>query len=181
MSLGISSLLFFLLLEATVATSSLKIDTSSGPVQGIIQDSTPNVAQFLGIPFAEQPVGSRRWLPAIIKSRENGTIDATKLGPACPQYEVDPKLAPNLYVLDVPEFSVSPFDYQREDCLSVNVWTPWGESDREDDEEEEEEELLPVIVWLYGGAFVAGGANVPYFDPSPWVERSGRHLVVGIK
>ncbi|KAI8941599.1 hypothetical protein NX059_002814 [Plenodomus lindquistii] len=168
------SLLFFALFaSSTKAISCTHVNTTSGIVKGIVQISTPNVAKFLGIPFAEPPIGARRWLPASPKSRANETIDASEFGLVCPQFENDDGVRPNLYLTDVPEFS-SPRDNQSEDCLTLNVWTPWEEGYGDEDG------LLPVIVWLYGGAFVTGSGRVPYFDPSSWVERSGRHLVVGI-
>ncbi|KAF4627233.1 hypothetical protein G7Y89_g10927 [Cudoniella acicularis] len=54
--------LFF---QACSAVSSLAVDTTVGTVYGLINSTTPNVAQFLGIPFAEPPIGSLRWLPPI--------------------------------------------------------------------------------------------------------------------
>ena len=157
------------------AADCLDADTTSGPVKGFINATIPNVAQFLGIPFAEAPVGARRWLPASPKSKEHGIINATRFGPSCPQYEADVNVAPNVYTVDVPEFSPTPLNYQSEDCLSLNIWAPWhGTQNRESDP-------LPVIVWLYGGGFGQGGGNVQYQNPAPWVERSGKHIVVGVK
>ena len=41
---------------------------------------------------------------------------------------------------------------QSEDCLSLNVWTPDAHA------------KLPVMVWIYGGAFVTGGSANPIYD-----------------
>jgi acetylcholinesterase len=161
-------------LQFASAASSLSIDTSSGSVQGFLDDITPNVAQYLGIPFAEQPVGARRWLPPVPKSKENATIQAKHLGPACPQFERNEQ---NTYLTDAPEFIISPRDYQAEDCLHVNVWAPWDECQRK----EEVDEPLPVIIWIHGGSFVTGGSTVEYQNPARWVERSRKHIVVGLK
>jgi acetylcholinesterase len=174
MALAAALLLGLGQLQIVTAASSLNVDTSSGSVQGFTDDITPNVAQYLGIPFAEQPVGSRRWLPPAPKSRENETIKATDLGPACPQFEGD---APNVWLTDAPEFIISPRDYQGEDCLNLNVWAPLASCETE----EHESEPLPVVVWIHGGGFVTGGPTVPYQIPARWVERSGKHIVVGIK
>ena len=39
-----------------------------------------------------------------------------------------------------------------EDCLYLNVWTPATRGD----------ENLPVMVWLYGGAYNEGGGSAPF-------------------
>jgi acetylcholinesterase len=160
------------------AIGSLSIDTTSGLVTGVVNNSTfPNVAQFLGIPFAEQPVRARRWLPPLPKSKQNATIDATRFGHACPQYASDVNIAPNLYSMDVPEFSITPFGNQGEDCLSLSIWAPWQKTQCG----QNSTELLPVVAWFYGGGWAEGGAQVPYQNPGPWVERSGKHIVVSVK
>jgi para-nitrobenzyl esterase len=41
-----------------------------------------------------------------------------------------------------------------EDCLYLNVWTG----------AKSESEKRPVIVWMYGGGFTAGGSGVPIYD-----------------
>jgi acetylcholinesterase len=155
--------------RAVCAVSSLTIETTVGPVTGLINGTTPHVAQFLGIPFAEPPVGERRWLPAIAKSREE-SIDATRFGLGCPQYTGDGQ---SVWATDAPEFNTPP-NTTGEDCLSINVWTPWGMS-------QNSSELLPVIVWIYGGGFQSGAGNILYQNPSPWIERTQEHIVVSVK
>lgn len=163
-----------LALPCAHALSSLVVDTSSGVFQGIIDDVTPKVAQFLGISYAEPPIGARRWLPPLPKGRANGNIiNATKFGPSCPQYQTN---KPTTWITDAPEFNIDPLDYQSEDCLSVNIWAPWHHSTGY-----EKVTQLPVVVWIHGGSFQTGGAATPYHNPSRWVERSGEHIVVAIK
>ncbi|RMZ71844.1 para-nitrobenzyl esterase [Pyrenophora seminiperda CCB06] len=149
------------------------VNTTSGSVQGFTDDITPNVAQYLGIPFAEPPVGTRRWLPPAPKQRENQTIKATAFLPACPQFEGNQS---NVWHIDAPEFLIQPPNYQSEDCLNLNIWTPLEQCK----DQSEEKELLPVLIWIYGGGYTTGGADVPYQNPQRWVERSGEHIVVAI-
>ncbi|KAB5585532.1 Alpha/Beta hydrolase protein [Coniochaeta sp. 2T2.1] len=37
---------------------------------------------------------------------------------------------------------------------------------------------LPVLVFFYGGAFVAGGVDTPYLYPTQWIQRTQSHIVV---
>jgi acetylcholinesterase len=166
--IALSSILF----RVTHATTCLNVNTTSGAVEGFVNAAHSNVAQFLGIPFAEPPTGARRWLPPLPKAREHGTINATSFGPSCPQYRADPALAPNAYNVDVLQFSPDPLEYQSEDCLSLSIWAP---------KESVASDALPVIIWLYGGGFGEGGTNAPYQNPAPWIERSQKHIVVSIK
>jgi acetylcholinesterase len=166
---ALSSVLHF---QHVAATQGFYANTTSGAIKGFINAATPTVAQFLGIPFAEPPVGTRRWLPALPKSREYGVLNATRFGPSCPQYVSDPLLAPNAYNVDVQQFAPAPLEYQSEDCLSLSIWVPAKSAANES---------LPVIIWLYGGGFGEGGTNVPYQNPALWVERSQKHIVVSIK
>src|SRR5690349_6345655 len=70
-----------------VQSELLRIHTTSGPVSGFINSTTsPNVAQFLGISYAEHPIGKLRFSPPVAKSRSTSLFNATQLGPSCPQY-----------------------------------------------------------------------------------------------
>jgi para-nitrobenzyl esterase len=40
---------------------------------------------FLGIPYAEPPVGALRWRPPEPRARWRGVLDATHFGKHCPQ------------------------------------------------------------------------------------------------
>jgi acetylcholinesterase len=170
MAFALTTLFGLLQLQIVHAVSSFDVNTTSGPVQGFINRTNPNVAQFLGIPFAEPPTGARRWLPAVRKAREYKMIDATRFGPSCPQWQTDVQL-------DFPNFTPTPLDYQSEDCLSLNVWAPYQEKK----DEHHAKKSLPVLLWLYGGGYSTGSGNVPYQNPAPWVQKSRKHVVVSIK
>lgn len=154
-------------LPRCLAVSSLQVDTSVGKVYGLINGTYPHVAQFLGVPYAEPPVGERRWEPAVVKTPED-KIDATKFGPSCPQYDTS---IPSTYEIDAREFLIS--GPTSEDCLSLSVWAPFAQANHT--------EQLPVIVFYYGGGQKTGGAQIEYQIPTPWVERTQAHIVVQVK
>ena len=121
--------------SAQVAGSEQSTDivkTEAGLISGFQQD---NLRVFLGIPFAAPPVGDLRWRPPVPVKPWEGVKETKKYSPACPQPSV---IDPNL--------SMS------EDCLYLNVWTPAAD----------ETEKLPVMVFLYGGAFgkIAGSISM---------------------
>jgi para-nitrobenzyl esterase len=124
------------------------VATDTGPVRGA---SRPTTITFLGIPFAEPPVGDLRWRPPVPPRRWNGVRDATAFGAHCPQ----PGSA------DQPKAS--------EDCLFLNVFVP-----RQGDSPSRaplHRESRPVMVWIYGGANASGAAE--FYDPTPLVEAGG--------
>lgn len=105
--------------------------------------SSNPIAAFLGVPFAQPPIGRLRFAPPVPLELWTGVKDATKFGPICPQS------------LQSVRETYRPFhveDNMSEDCLYLNIWTPEANFNR----------LRPVMVWFYGGAFVQGLSN--YFD-----------------
>jgi hypothetical protein len=92
----------------------LTVDTTVGTVQGLINGSHPDVAQFLIIPYAESPVGNRRWAAPVAKS-PLGKIDAARFSPSYPQYDTS---IPSMYEIDVREFLIS--GLTSEDCLTLS-------------------------------------------------------------
>ncbi|KAH8665915.1 Alpha/Beta hydrolase protein [Tricladium varicosporioides] len=162
-----SSLVGAWFVRTCIAVNSLIVGTTVGTVYGLINGTTPNVAQFLGIPYAEPPVGPRRWLPAVSKAPV-GIIDATSISPACPQFE---STITSVYNVDARNFLIS--GPTSEDCLTLNIWAPVTSASNCS-------EKLPVLVWIYGGGFQTGGGRIGYQIPSQWVQRSQQHIVVGI-
>lgn len=53
------------------------VNTTSGPVQGIASELRPNVSAYLGIPFAQPPVGDLRFALPVPVSASSAVIDAT--------------------------------------------------------------------------------------------------------
>ncbi|MEZ5220387.1 MAG: carboxylesterase family protein [Ilumatobacteraceae bacterium] len=105
----------------------------AGDVQGL---HVEGVVRFSGVPYAESPVGVRRFAPPVPRWPWTGVLDATRFGPRPPQ----PAMAT---VFDTGA-DPGPMD---EDCLRVNIYTP-GTRDRR-----------PVMVWFHGGGLAFGSAN----------------------
>jgi para-nitrobenzyl esterase len=109
-------------------------------VQGVTE---AGVSRFLGIPYAASPTGALRYQAPQLAAAWTGVRPATAIGPTppCPGYR-----PPNDEILYQPTV---PGD----DWLTLNVWTPDPGASR-----------LPVLVWIYGGAFVNGNTAIPMYD-----------------
>lgn len=118
---------------------------TGGEVQGIVVNG---IASFKGIPFAAPPVGENRWRSPQPVVPWSGVRKADAFAPACMQ---DTAFAARL---GAPTAT-------REDCLYLNVWTPATSS----------AERLPVMVWIYGGAFVGGATNWPLYDGTHFARK----------
>jgi acetylcholinesterase len=149
--------------------SNLQVETDSGILFGFVNSSTPNVRQFLGVPFAHPPEGSNRWLPPT-RLQSNTPVNTTSFGPACPQIGINGQTFVDVFSPsggnETEYFPLAIFD---EDCLTLDIWAPRSQ-----------EKDLPVFVWFYGGGFVQGGTNSLYFNPQSWIERTQEHIVVAI-
>ncbi|KAI0628199.1 carotenoid ester lipase precursor [Trametes polyzona] len=133
---------------ATTRPPSVKLDKAT-----VIGTGDGVVSQFLGIPYAQPPVGKLRLqLPKPVTSYK-GTINATTFGNQCIQQaltlpdlpdDVPPSISGTLAALVSIESQGPP---QSEDCLNLNVIKPaWATSSSK----------LPVVFWIHGGGFQVG-------------------------
>ena len=120
-----------------------KVSVAQGALAGTTEDG---VAVFKGIPFAAPPVGALRWRAPQPAAGWSGTRDASEFGAICPQ----------------PARFGMPSDFTKsEDCLTLNVWSA----------ETGIAAKRPVMVWIYGGAFVGGGSAYPIYDGTDLAKR----------
>jgi para-nitrobenzyl esterase len=111
-----------------------KIQTSEGPVEGFMKDG---VRTFLGIPYAEPPIGNLRWRPPVKHASWTSVLPAKAFGPTCAQVTT-------LGAFAGPANS-------NEDCLYLNVFTPHSSPPAG--------RKFPVIVFIHGGGLVDGESN----------------------
>ena len=114
---------------------------------------TEGVITYKGIPFVgKQPVGNLRWKAPVDVVPDDGVYEAYYFGKnACQSLEIG--------------------DHQGEDCLYLNVWKADGNGT----------EKKPVMVWIHGGAFVAGGTDIADFDCTEFIKENPDVIVVTIQ
>ncbi len=133
----LSFALLVLLVSTTLLSASddqFIVGTFAGQLRGIARSS--GGAEFLGIPFAQAPVGKLRWHEPVEVAPWAGVRNASKFGAPCAQ----PVLG---------DWNKHDAETSKEDCLFLNVMTPaWPPKSK-----------LPVMLWLHGGANAGGTAS----------------------
>ncbi|MFD8103100.1 carboxylesterase/lipase family protein [Nocardia fluminea] len=124
------------------------VTVTGGPIRGL---HTNGIVEYLGVPFAAPTTGENRFAPPQPAAPWTDLRPAITHGPQCPQ------ASPMPLGMALQESS--------EDCLSIDIYVPQNAGDTE----------LPVMVWLYGGAFVLG-SNAQYDSPARLV-REGKVIV----
>ena len=127
--------------------------TSQGPVLGTWQHTT---ARFLGIPYAEAPVGDLRFAAPVPTKPWTEPLNAIEYGPTAQRRP---------FILDGPTTIPEP-SIPGDGVLNLNVFTPDPNPGAD----------LPVLVWIHGGGYVAGSAASPWYDGSAFA-RDGIVLV----
>jgi para-nitrobenzyl esterase len=135
-----------------MAPADPEVSTRAGQVRGRNENG---VAVFRGIPFAEPPVGQRRFQAPVPTAPWDGVRPATEFGPPSPQ--ASPPEEPE--EPQEPAAPAAPPADSASGWLTVNVWTPYPGADR-----------LPVMVWIYGGAYMFGASAEPGYDGTPFAQ-----------
>ena len=135
-----------------VAGDSTVLSTPSGDLRGDIEGG---IGVWRGVPYAEQPIGQRRFAAAEPLIPWTGVRDATEHGPLPPQAKSfvgggrdDPKA-------------------RDEACLTLTVWSP------------DTTASLPVMMWIPGGAFVYGAGQFQFYNGSR-LAANGNVVVVNV-
>lgn len=113
------------------------------------------VEEYIGIPYAEPPIGKLRFKPPLPRQPWRGIYDATGPAVACPQPTFDNPGAKQLI--------------QAEDCLHLHVWAP-GKTVTT---------TLPVVVKIHGGGFSTGSSVESCSNGTFLAARTG-YVVVSI-
>jgi len=140
------AIVFLMGLIAGPALAGPEVRVVSGIVEGVAADG---VSAFKGIPYAAPAVGDLRWRAPRPAAPWQGVRDAREFGPICPQVKIASLRA---------AFAAPP---ESEDCLTLNVFTPKLDAGAK----------LPVMVWIYGGAFRRGGSALPFYDGTELAQR----------
>ncbi|RXZ73180.1 carboxylesterase/lipase family protein [Agromyces albus] len=131
----------------TATGTTVEVDTTAGRVRGRWRTDAAGhrSAAFLGIPFAEPPVGDLRFAAPVPHRPWQGVRDALEYGATAQRG--DPG------VTFIPEPSIP-----GESTLNVNVFTPAPATDAS------AQALLPVLVYIHGGGYFAGSPASPWYD-----------------
>jgi para-nitrobenzyl esterase len=138
---GAGLMLAFALLGATSASA---LPGKIKIAQGVLQGAADDgVTSFKGVPFAPPPVGPLRWAPPQDPPKWKGVREAKAFGPSCTQA------------------TVRADTISSEDCLYLNVWSAAPNAKAKQ----------PVMVWIYGGAFVIGSSSYPTYDGTRFAKQ----------
>jgi para-nitrobenzyl esterase len=143
--LALSTLLACATIYSLANSAGSIVTTQTGRVSGVANEDG-SVTTFKGIPFAAPPVGPLRWRAPQPVAPWSGIRKADRFGASCmqgPNTPFGPWTREYMYVTPASE-----------DCLFLNVWTPTPVSTAN----------LPVLVYIYGGAFTSGSGDVPIYD-----------------
>ncbi|KAJ3826726.1 Alpha/Beta hydrolase protein [Lentinula raphanica] len=135
------------------------IDTGYAKYRG--NRSFTNTVAYLGIPYAEPPLGDRRFrAPLVLNTTrievetQGEIVDATEYPDFCVQGSTGAGDAGGAGT---------------EDCLKVNIYAPFGAKSGDN---------LPVLVYFHGGGYVYGNpANWPF---DSWIHQSPNVVIASV-
>ncbi|KAL3282168.1 hypothetical protein HHI36_005363 [Cryptolaemus montrouzieri] len=127
----------------SVNSENPRVTINDGELEGTMMKTKNGreINVFLGIPYAEPPIGKLRFKSPVPRKPWKGTLDATKSHTICPQriFFIDSEVMGN------------------ENCLYLNVYAPKIPSANS--------KLLPVMVFIHGGGFLFGTGRSESYSP----------------
>ncbi|OAX34783.1 alpha/beta-hydrolase [Rhizopogon vinicolor AM-OR11-026] len=138
------------------------VDLGYSQYQGSVNTSS-NITNFLGVRYAAAPTGNLRWEPPQSPPTTSGVQQATTQPIGC--YAGSMGMGPNQAPGSTPLS-----DEYSEDCLFLNVHVPGSNVVAAPSGG------LPVVVWIHGGGYAAGGAAA--YDGGDLIKESNYGVIV---
>nr|OQO27277.1 hypothetical protein B0A51_04913 [Rachicladosporium sp. CCFEE 5018] len=169
----------------------LSVGTTNGVIVGHLAPHVEGVVEYLGIPYAQPPVGKLRFAAPVPPNQYRAYtaaewVDCRSLPRGklarhtdllltlysdCPQTVAKPVNFPGFTVQAqgiINAFAGGQGTPQSEDCLSLNIWSsstrPKGKKQ-------------PVLVFFHGGRFSIGNAHSSFYNGSRFAEATGAVIV----
>ncbi|KAF9145927.1 hypothetical protein BG015_011756 [Linnemannia schmuckeri] len=133
----------------------VKVNTPVGQIQGWRDQ---NAFRFLGIPYAEPPVGDLRFAAPVPKAPFTEIHDATQYGHTCPQTPRSKGIGAQILSW------LAQSATEDEACLNLNVYTPSLKG---------QGPPLPVMLFLHGGGYTNFSGSLIILEPGNLVSRGG--------
>ncbi|CAN7979716.1 unnamed protein product [Ixodes pacificus] len=137
-------------LIACATVEAVQVYTQSGVLRGTTQRIMgKTIDAFLGVPFAEPPLGNLRFKKPVPIRQWAGVKNATELAPPCLQID-----------LDLPMSWARSKRNGSEDCLYLNLWVPpCSDTDCNCS-------LKTVLVNIFGGGYSVGSSDWDVYNGS---------------
>jgi len=142
--------------------SEMQRNTAFGPVIGSDDSAAHGTLAWKGVPFAQPPLGERRWRAPVDPAPWTTARPATAFAPACVQ--TGRLYGPGLHNrYDATIGSTLGKTLGAEDCLYLNIWAPAAPAAAP----------RPVVVWVHGGSNITGYTADPVYDGSALAKSQG--------